>query len=42
MVLPPSPPFTFIRLDGFGCGGKTIEMWWGGGGRGYKLGVGAK
>ena len=20
------------RLDAFGCGGKTIEMWWGGGG----------
>ena len=28
------------RLDGFGCGRKTIEMWWGVGG--YKLGVGAK
>ena len=39
-----SPSFSSIyiyRLDGFGCGGKTIEMWWGGGGR-HKLGVGAK
>ena len=26
-----SPSFSSIyiyRLDGFGCGGKTIEMWW--------------
>ena len=39
-----SPSFSSIniyRLDGFGCGRKTIEMWWGGGG-GHKLGVGAK
>ena len=37
-----SPSFFSIyiyRLDGFGCGGTTIEMWWGGGG--HKLGVGA-